>query len=44
MPLGRIFEPEDMAKTILFLCSELSDMLVGETLLSDGGRVRLNPS
>ncbi|MGI6191933.1 MAG: SDR family NAD(P)-dependent oxidoreductase [Christensenellales bacterium] len=44
IPLGRIFEPEDMAKTILFLCSELSDMLVGETLLSDGGRVRLNPS
>lgn len=44
IPIGRVFQPEDMARTILFLCCELSDMLAGETLLSDGGRVRLNPS
>ncbi|MDR1077121.1 MAG: SDR family oxidoreductase [Propionibacteriaceae bacterium] len=43
MPLGRTLVPLDLAKVVLFLCSELSDSLVGETLLPDGGRARLNP-
>jgi len=43
IPIKRIFEPLDMARIVLFLCCELSDMMVGETLLADAGRVRLNP-
>ena len=44
MPLKRLLTPLDIAKVALFLCSPLSDALCGETLLADGGRVRLNPS
>lgn len=43
MPLKRLLIEEDIAKVVLFLCSELSDALCGETILADGGRVRLNP-
>ncbi len=43
MPQRRLLEPDDLAKVVLFLCSELSDALCGETILADAGRVRLNP-
>ncbi len=33
----RVLEPEDVANTILFLCSPLSDMIQGETITVDGG-------
>jgi NAD(P)-dependent dehydrogenase (short-subunit alcohol dehydrogenase family) len=36
-PLGRRGEPEDQARAILFLASELSEFIVGQTLLTDGG-------
>jgi 2-deoxy-D-gluconate 3-dehydrogenase len=37
IPLGRIAEPVDVAWTVLFLCSEASDFITGQTLMVDGG-------
>jgi NAD(P)-dependent dehydrogenase (short-subunit alcohol dehydrogenase family) len=36
-PLGRMCEPEDMAKAILFLCSPDAAMITGAILAVDGG-------
>jgi meso-butanediol dehydrogenase / (S,S)-butanediol dehydrogenase / diacetyl reductase len=36
-PLGRIEEPEDVAKTVLFLASDLSDFITGEAINVTGG-------
>jgi len=37
IPLGRIAEPVDVARAVLFLCSEASDFITGQTLMVDGG-------
>jgi NAD(P)-dependent dehydrogenase (short-subunit alcohol dehydrogenase family) len=37
IPLGRIAEPRDVAWPVLFLCSEASDFITGQTLMVDGG-------
>lgn len=37
-PLGRVGQPQDIAAAILFLASEQSDWITGETLSVDGGR------
>ena len=37
IPMGRIAEPIDVARAILFLCSEGSDFITGQTLMVDGG-------
>jgi glucose 1-dehydrogenase len=37
IPYGRIGEPEDVAKAVLFLSSDLSDYVTGTTLFVDGG-------
>ena len=37
IPVGRIAEPEDIAKVVLFLLSDLSDYINGETIYTDGG-------
>ena len=37
IPLGRIGDPNDVANTVLFLCSNLSDYITGETLHVNGG-------
>ena len=37
IPLGRIAEPADVAWMVLFLCSEASDFITGQTLMVDGG-------
>ncbi len=37
IPYGRIGEPADVAKAVLFLASDLSDYINGHTLLVDGG-------
>ena len=37
IPLGRIAETADVAHPVLFLCSEGSDFITGQTLLVDGG-------
>ena len=36
-PLGRMLEPIDLARVIAFLASEDADMIVGQTLIVDGG-------
>jgi 2-deoxy-D-gluconate 3-dehydrogenase len=37
IPRGRWNQPEDIVGAVLFLCSDLADMIVGQTLLVDGG-------
>ncbi|CCG05218.1 SDR family NAD(P)-dependent oxidoreductase [Blastococcus saxobsidens] len=37
VPLGRLGEPEDVANSCLFLCSEGADYITGITLRVDGG-------
>ena len=37
VPVGRVGTPLDQARVILFLASELSGFLVGQTLFTDGG-------
>ena len=37
IPLGRFGEPEEVANTILFLCSPLADYVTGQTIHVNGG-------
>lgn len=37
IPLGRIAEPEEVAYAVLFLASDLSNMITGHILMVDGG-------
>lgn len=37
LPLGRIGEPEDIAKAALFLASDVSSYVTGHTILMEGG-------
>jgi 3-oxoacyl-[acyl-carrier protein] reductase len=37
IPLGRIAQPEDIARAALFLVSDLSSFVTGQTLFVDGG-------
>jgi 2-deoxy-D-gluconate 3-dehydrogenase len=37
LPIGRWAQPEDLIGATLFLCSSLSDMVVGHVLMVDGG-------
>ncbi len=36
-PTSRLTEPEDVANTVLYLCSPLAQMIVGQTVIVDGG-------
>jgi enoyl-[acyl-carrier protein] reductase III len=36
-PAGRMVKPEDIAKVVAFLCSDAAQMIVGQTILVDGG-------
>jgi NAD(P)-dependent dehydrogenase (short-subunit alcohol dehydrogenase family) len=40
-PAGRVGRPEDIAETVLFLCSEKSGFITGENICVDGGMTRL---
>jgi NAD(P)-dependent dehydrogenase (short-subunit alcohol dehydrogenase family) len=37
MPLGRLGEPEDIAKAVVFLAGDTASWLTGQTLVVDGG-------
>jgi 3-oxoacyl-[acyl-carrier protein] reductase len=39
--LKRTGQPEEMAETVLYLLSERSSFITGQTLVADGGRVTL---
>jgi enoyl-[acyl-carrier protein] reductase III len=36
-PAGRLLDPQDVANTVVFLCTEFSSMIHGQTLVVDGG-------
>lgn len=38
-PLGRVAQPEDIARVVLFFASKDSDFVTGQTLIVDGGRL-----
>ena len=38
-PVGRLGKPEEVAETILFLCSDGADFITGQALAVDGGLV-----
>ena len=37
IPLGRMGNPDDIAKVVLFLASSAADYMTGENVLVDGG-------
>ena len=39
VPLGRLGEPDDIAKVVLFLASGAADFMTGELILVDGGHL-----
>jgi NAD(P)-dependent dehydrogenase (short-subunit alcohol dehydrogenase family) len=41
-PLGRLGEPDEIARAALFLASDDASYLTGTTLYPDGGRLALN--
>jgi len=36
-PAGRLLNPQDIANTVIFLCTEYASMIHGQTLIVDGG-------
>ncbi|HET7578331.1 MAG TPA: SDR family oxidoreductase [Bacillales bacterium] len=40
IPMGRYGEPEEFAKTVVFLCSQANTYVTGQSLLVDGGMVK----
>jgi NAD(P)-dependent dehydrogenase (short-subunit alcohol dehydrogenase family) len=38
IPLGRYVQPEEIAATVLFLCSDLAAAITGAQYVVDGGR------
>jgi len=41
-PLGRLGEPEEVARVAAFLASDDASYITGQTLYPDGGRLALN--
>ena len=40
-PAGRVGKPQDIAETVLFLCSDKAGFITGENICIDGGMTRL---
>ena len=39
VPMGRLGEPEDLIGAVIFLASDASDYITGQTIYIDGGRM-----
>jgi 2-dehydro-3-deoxy-D-gluconate 5-dehydrogenase len=39
IPMGRLGEPDDIGRTVLFLASELASYMTGTQIVVDGGRL-----
>ena len=39
IPIGRLGEPEEVARCVLFLASDNSGLITGSTLSANGGQV-----
>jgi NAD(P)-dependent dehydrogenase (short-subunit alcohol dehydrogenase family) len=39
IPMGRPAQPEDMAKVVVFLASDVSGYITGQTIIADGGEM-----
>jgi len=39
IPMGRMGKPEEMAETILYLCSDSASYVTGQVMVADGGWV-----
>jgi 3-oxoacyl-[acyl-carrier protein] reductase len=37
IPIGRFGAPQEVAKVVLFLCSDLADYVAGASVVIDGG-------
>ena len=42
VPLARIGQPEDLVGVVIFLCSEASNWITGQTIVIDGGQTLLD--
>jgi NAD(P)-dependent dehydrogenase (short-subunit alcohol dehydrogenase family) len=41
-PMGRLGEPDEIARVAVFLATEDSGYITGQTIYPDGGRLALN--